>query len=150
MRWPTKNLIVVAVLGFAVAAGPAVGVESPAPPADPTESLRAAELAFADSMARRDHAAFVGFLDEEVVFYNGDSELRGPSTVADAWARFFETDEAPFSWRPEIVSVTDSGNLGLTSGPVLSADGSRIGTFNSVWRLGADGTWRIVFDRGCP
>jgi ketosteroid isomerase-like protein len=28
--------------------------------------------------------------------------------------------------------------------------GLRVGTFNSVWRLEADGKWRIVFDKGCP
>jgi ketosteroid isomerase-like protein len=36
------------------------------------------------------------------------------------------------------------------SGPVLAPDGTRIGTFNSVWRREADGSWKVVFDRGCP
>jgi ketosteroid isomerase-like protein len=57
---------------------------------------------------------------------------------------------APFSWEPEHVEVLASGTLALSSGPVFGRDGTRIGTFNSVWRLEADGRWRVVFDKGCP
>jgi len=101
-------------------------------------------------MADRDLDAFVGFLDAETVFFAGPTELRGAEAVEKAWAPFFEGEAAPFSWQPEVVSVLDSGSLGLTSGPVLDPDGNRIGTFNSIWRLNADGVWKIVFDRGCP
>ena len=68
----------------------------------------------------------------------------------EVWHPSYEGPEAPFSWRPESATVLDSGTLGLTSGPVFSPDGSRIGTFNSVWRREPDGTWKVVFDRGCP
>jgi ketosteroid isomerase-like protein len=119
------------------------------PAAAPSDELRAVETAFADTMAKRDHEAFVAFLDDEVVFFNGDDELRGRDAVADAWAPFFDGEKAPFAWRPEVASVLDSGRLGLTSGPVLDPEGNRIGTFNSIWRKTAGGSWKIVFDRGC-
>ena len=48
------------------------------------------------------------------------------------------------------VEVLTSGTLGYTSGPVYDPKGNRIGTFNSVWQRQADGTWKIVFDKGCP
>jgi len=112
--------------------------------------LRATEEAFARTMADRDHAAFVSFLAEEAVFFGRNSELRGREAVAAAWKPFFEGAAAPFSWRPEVATVLDSGSLGLTSGPVFAPDGKRIGTFNSVWRREPDGAWKIVFDRGCP
>jgi hypothetical protein len=41
-------------------------------------------------------------------------------------------------------------SLGLTSGPIFSPDGARVGTFNSVWRRETDGSWKVIFDRGCP
>lgn len=151
MQLKSKRRLLAAGVGVVVLF--AAGCRSSAPEADsvdPTDALRAAETAFAATMADRDHGAFVSFLDDEVVFFNGDTELRGRDAVAEAWARFYEGEQAPFSWRPEVVSVLDSGTLGLTSGPVLGPDGSRVGTFNSIWRLGADGRWRIVFDRGCP
>ena len=113
------------------------------------EQLRQTETAFAKTMTERDHAAFTSFLAGETVFM-GRTTLRGKAAVAAAWKRFYETPKAPFSWRPERVEVLDSGTLGMTSGPVFDESGQRVGTFNSVWRREPDGTWRIVFDIGCP
>jgi len=112
--------------------------------------LRATEVAFAKTMADRDLDAFAGFLSHEVVFFTGENTLRGPQAVSEAWARFFAGPRPPFSWEPDAVAVLDSGTLGFTSGPVLDPDGARVGTFNSVWRRLPNGTWQIVFDRGCP
>ena len=107
------------------------------------------ERAFAQTMADRDHAAFVSFLADETVFF-GKNSLRGKKAVADGWKAFYEGPKAPFSWEPDAVEVLDSGGLALSSGPVHDPDGKRVGTFNSVWRREADGQWRIVFDKGCP
>lgn len=112
--------------------------------------VRETEIAFAATMADRDHDAFASFLAVETVFFTGEKELRGKNEVAAAWKPYFEGSNAPFSWQPEAVSVLDSGTLGLSSGPVFDPDGNRIGTYNSVWRRKADGSWEIVFDRGCP
>jgi ketosteroid isomerase-like protein len=114
-----------------------------------TEEVRRTEIAFAKTMEERDFEAFQTFLADEAIFYNGDQEIRGKEAVAAAWKRLFEGAEAPFSWRPEVVSTLDSGSLGLSSGPIFNPDGKRVGTFNSIWRRGSDGTWQIVFDRGC-
>jgi len=114
------------------------------------DELRKVEIAFAATMKARDLKTFTGFLSEEVVFFSAELELRGKQAVADAWSRFFEGETAPFSWAPEAVSVLDSGELGLSSGPVLDPEGNRIGTFNSLWRRLPDGNWEIIFDRGCP
>ena len=115
-----------------------------------THQVQAAESAFANTMARRDLAAFTSYLVDEAVFFGRSGAQRGKTAVVEAWRRFFEGTAAPFSWRPEVVEVPDSGTLGLTSGPVLDPEGKRIGTFNSIWRREADGQWRIVFDKGCP
>jgi ketosteroid isomerase-like protein len=117
--------------------------------ANPASDLRATEVAFAATMADRDLEAFGTFLDDEVVFFTGDEVLRGRDAVMAAWAPYFTDPAAPFDWAPEAVEVLDSGDLGFSSGPVLVADGRRVGTFNSVWRRSEDG-WKIVFDRGCP
>jgi len=111
--------------------------------------VRAAELAFAATMAERDLEAFVSHLSSEAVFFTG-RVLRGAKEIAAAWSPFFEGAMAPFSWEPEQVEVLDSGTLALSSGPVHDPEGNRIGTFNSVWRLDSDGRWRVVFDKGCP
>jgi ketosteroid isomerase-like protein len=87
---------------------------------------------------------------DEAVFFGQRGEMRGRSAVVDGWKAFFTQTTAPFSWRPDTVSVLDSGNLALSSGPVFDPQGRRIGTFNSMWRLEKDGRWRVVFDNGCP
>ncbi len=114
------------------------------------EQVRAAETAFAATMAARDHTAFGTFIAPEAVFFGSRGPLRGAAAVTAAWARFFEGPQAPFSWRPETVEVLDSGTLALTSGPVFDPDGTLSGTFTTIWRREDDGRWRVVFDKGCP
>jgi len=119
------------------------------PTNDSRASVRRAESAFARTMADRDHEAFSRFLAPDAIFIGSTATLRGGSEIARGWKKFYEGADAPFSWRPEQVEVLESGDLALSSGPVFDADGKQIGTFNSIWRRQADGTWRVVFDKGC-
>jgi ketosteroid isomerase-like protein len=123
--------------------------------ADLQRQVADTERAFAKTMADRDHAAFVTFLSAEAIFFTGPKPLHGPQQVADAWKRFYEKPDAPFSWAPEQVEVLESGTLALSSGPVWDPKGKQFATFTSIWRLEAPGVWRIVFDKGsdvcdCP
>ena len=145
MRNPTRFLgMLAAVLALPVAIA-AEGVS------DREAALRDTETAFAATMARRDFEAFASFLAPETIFFGrGDRQMRGKAAVLEAWKEYYEGAAAPFSWKPETVAVLDTGELGLTAGPVFDPAGRRIGTFMSVWRRNADGTWSIVLDRGCP
>lgn len=148
-RMKSSPLVSVVLILAMVPVGIANSGENPKN-AELAAELRATEESFAKTMADRDHEAFVSFLAEETVFYGRSGEIRGSEAVAVAWKPFFDGPGAPFSWQPESATVLDSGSLGLTSGPVFAPDGRRIGTFNSVWRREADGSWKVVFDRGCP
>ena len=107
------------------------------------------ERAFAATMKARDHAAFTRFLSDEAVFFSGPgSVLRGRQAVADAWKKYYDGAQPPFSWEPEEVEVVASGTLAYSGGPVYDASGKQVGRFNSIWRLEAPGKWKIVFDRG--
>ena len=99
-------------------------------------------------MATRDYLSFMSYLSDEAIFFSGDKALRGKQQVAEEWKRFFEANEAPFSWEPEHVEVLNSGTLALSTGPVHNADGKLIATFTSIWRQEAPGRWRIIFDKG--
>jgi ketosteroid isomerase-like protein len=114
------------------------------------EQVRAAEKAFAKTMADRDMKAFGTYVSSEAIFFGGKGPQRGRDTVVEAWKRFFEAPTAPFSWEPETVEVLDSGTLALSSGPVHNADGKLISNFSSIWRLEKGGKWRVIFDKGCP
>lgn len=127
---------------FALPAGAAESL------AELTAQVRATEIAFAKTLADRDVKAFTAMIAPDVVWF-ADKPLRGPAEVLTRWQKFFEGPTAPFSWAPEQVEVQDGGTLALSSGPVIGANGKRIGTFTSIWRREASGEWKIIFDRGC-
>lgn len=106
------------------------------------------ERAFAATMKARDLAAFSRFVADEAVFFSGPTPLRGRAAIREAWRKYYEGADAPFSWEPEQVEVVESGTLAYSGGPVHDASGKLIGRFNSIWRLEAPGQWKIVFDRG--
>ena len=133
----------------------ATGCQAPPPrtePATDVAALRAevvaTERAFARTMADRDFAAFGSFIADDAVFFSGPKTLRGKAEVVAAWKKLYEEKEPPFSWAPEHVEVQDGGLLALSTGPVRDPAGKLIGTFTSVWRQAAPGTWRIIFDKG--
>jgi ketosteroid isomerase-like protein len=138
---------------FAVLAGMAlVGCAATLPstlPGDPRQEVLAAEQAFAQTMADRDHRAFASFVADDAIFFGGPEPLRGKQQVVDGWAPFFESPDAPFSWEPGEVEVLESGVLALSSGPVRNAEGKLVARFTSIWRRETDGTWRVIFDKGC-
>ena len=114
-----------------------------------------AEIAFAKTMADRDHAAFMRFIADDAVFLNGRKPLHGKAAIGERWMEFYSGPVAPFSWKPDLVVVTEAGNLAQSVGPVAGPDGKLIARFYSTWRLEPDGNWRIVLDDGydvcnCP
>jgi len=141
---PLLPCLFVALAGCAAA--PPV---SPVPRAVLAQQVADTERAFAKTMADRDHAAFTSFLADDTVFFTSREPLRGKAAVAAYWKRFYAGDTPPFSWRPDQVEVLDAGDLALSTGPVLDADGKPVASFTSVWRQVSPGVWRIVFDKGC-
>ena len=138
------------LIGAVLAASTAMGAAPAGPAAEARqEQVRATERAFAKTLADRDLAAFGRYVSKEAVFMSGSRALRGRDAVVAAWSKFFKGEQAPFSWEPDKVEVLRSGHLALSSGPVRDASGKLIATFNSIWRLEAPGTWRIIFDNGC-
>jgi len=117
--------------------------------AELTEQVRATEIAFAKTLADRDMKTFTSMIAPDVIWL-ADVPLRGPGEVVKNWQKFFDAPTAPFSWAPEIVQVQEGGKLALSTGPVINAEGKRVGTYTSIWRREASGKWRIIFDRGCP
>ncbi len=150
MKDISRVVRIIAVLAVTLCLPTAVAAGDDPDAAALASDLRKTEEAFARTMAERDHEGFVSFLAEETVFFGPSGEIRGKSAVAAGWKPFYQGTQAPFSWNPESATVLDSGGLGLTSGPVMTQDGKRVGTFNSVWKRDGNGQWKVVFDRGCP
>jgi ketosteroid isomerase-like protein len=122
--------------------------------ADLTEEVRCREIGFSKSVETLDAERFASFLDADARFV-GQSVMRGPGAITEAWSVFFAEGGPTIKWRPQIVEVLEDGKLALSRGPfrVVSKDDQGVeseswGTFNSVWRLHDDGEWRVVFDAG--
>ena len=124
--------------------------------ADLAQDVRCREIGFSQSVEQQDISAFRSHIDADARFI-GSGVLRGIDSVAEGWGVFFTADGPTIKWRPQIVEVLENGTLALSRGTyrmrAKDDDGNAIerwGTFNSVWRLGADGQWRVVFDAGSP
>lgn len=136
----------------------ASGCASLASPGDSArleQQVFAAEVAFAKTMADRDHAAFSSFISDEAIFISGGKPVRGKQAITADWKKFYVSPGAPFSWKPDLVEVLPSGTLAYSTGPVSNPDGKIFARFNSIWRLEALGVWRVIFDSGsevcdCP
>ena len=115
-----RRLLVPCLL-IAACAAPPVG------PGAARQAVHDTEQAFAASMAARDIEAFADFLADEAVFVQDDGVLKGRAAIVAGWSRYFDEPEAPFSWRPALVEVLDSGRLALSTGPVYGRDGRCVG-----------------------
>jgi len=113
------------------------------------DEVRATEIAFAKTLADRDVRTFRQMIAPDAIWL-ADVPLRGPDAVLTRWQKYFDEPTAPFSWTPELVEVQQGGKLALSTGPVFSPDGKRVGTYTSIWRREASGHWKNIFDRGCP
>lgn len=120
------------------------------------EAVRHAELAFAGAVAANDPARFASMIDADAVFV-GARVTRGKAAIVEDWKVFFGEGRPDFTWRPEIVELSGDGTVGMTRGPWTmkskATDGQlveRSGIFNSIWKRQPDGSWRVIFDLGCP
>jgi ketosteroid isomerase-like protein len=120
-----------------------------APSAALRKQVFAAESSFAASMAKRDFDAFASHVSPEAIFFGDTTVMRGKEAVLNGWRRFFQKSDAPFSWKPDVIEVLQSGNLAISSGPVFDPGGKKVGNFSSIWRREPDGSWKIIFDKGC-
>jgi len=109
--------------------------------------VKAQEIAFAQTMADRRLDRFAEFVAEDAVF-RGAALRVGRTTIVEKWRPLFEAPKAPFSWTPDQVTVAADGRTALSTGPVLDADGQPRSRFMTIWRLDADGRWRVIVDGG--
>lgn len=128
----------------------AVALAAPPTNAELKKQVADTERAFAATMKARDLAGFITFVADDALFFSGPTPLHGKRAVGDFWKKFYDKPDAPFSWEPDQVEVLSSGKLASSSGPVYGPDGKLIARFNSIWRLEANGQWKIVYDKGEP
>ena len=132
----------------------AAPLPSPAELASVAAEVKAAEVAFAKTMADRRLDQFTEFVAEDAVF-NGATPHIGRAAVVDTWKGFFKAPQAPFSWAPDAVAPSADGRTAISTGLARDPAGKIVSRFTSIWRKDADGHWRVIVDQGvdacdCP
>jgi ketosteroid isomerase-like protein len=122
--------------------------------ADARHDVMCREIGFSKSVEIRDAELFRSFIDTDARFIAA-SVTKGIEAIVARWSVFFAKEGPSIVWRPQFIEVLEDGKLALSRGPykMLATDedgnvSEYWGTFNSVWRLGEDGQWRVVFDAG--
>ena len=116
--------------------------------------VKAAETAFAKTMADRRLDQFTDFVAEDAVFVGAAMNI-GRAKVVEKWSGFFKGPQAPFSWAPDAVAVAADGRTAVSTGLARDPAGKVVSRFTSIWRKDPDGHWRVIADQGvdaceCP
>ena len=99
-------------------------------------------------------AAFLANIAPDGVLLAAGYEKRGAAVVKEQYAE--ATPGVTLTWKPEVVDVAASGDLGYTSGPyelrLPGKDGGapviHTGRYMTVWKRQSDGQWKFVIDGG--
>jgi ketosteroid isomerase-like protein len=126
--------------------------DSPPPAYDTTASiaeLRATEAAFSTMAGTSLTHAFSRFAAPDAAKFGGQSTfVFGPESIGELFSDV-RTGAGPV-WRPEVVSVAASNDLGFTFGPAWSRNASdppaNSGRYFTIWRRQPDGQWKFVVD----
>jgi ketosteroid isomerase-like protein len=134
-----------------------IGVHAQAPNLQAAaDQIVKSDAAFAQSVADKNRAKFLGFIAEVTTFNGGTTnELHGRDAVMKGWEEFFAPDGPSLTWAPIKGEVFGAGDFGYTTGRSVfrqkGTDGKvieRRGQYLTVWRKQADGSWKVVFDTG--
>jgi ketosteroid isomerase-like protein len=115
-------------------------------------SLVAAERAFAKMGAEKGlrEAFLTYFADDGINFQPHPSKTKEVIKRQPAWG----SQPILVEWEPAYADVSQAGDLGFTTGPTIMTDQSpqkrptRYGTYFSIWKKQADGSWKVVLDAG--
>ncbi len=158
-------LIPVLVVGSSSSAGraqlpePGAAADAPNPLTDSTVNpgkmvLFNLEARFAKDVLARGGAAFADwFADDGVALGNGEAPLIGK--VAIVKSAQWSPKAYQLTWTPTDAMMGPSGDMGYTwghfEGRSKDANGNPVltsGRYMTVWRKGADGSWKVVLDAG--
>lgn len=121
----------------------------------PAALLEEADRRFAaDSDVRGADAWAAAFASDGAVWRRGHPPIVGPEAIRERMQRVFSN--AVLVWEPHTSVWSPAGDMGFTigcyesrpRGAAPSPARAEIGTYLTIWRRQADGSWRAVFDTG--
>ena len=144
----TRVLLLVMCAGFVACAAPDSGGQA--------DAIMEADRAFARATAERGVDGWVSFFADDGAMV-GQTQVVGHDSIRAAMAPAFADSTFSLEWEPVQADVAESGDLGYTLGRYESRrvgpDGQPVrqtGSYLTVWKRGADGSWKVALDIGSP
>jgi len=125
--------------------------------ADYEEQIMEADRAFGAATAESGVEGWVSYFAENGIQFRNGSIVSGHASIRELMTPAFAGSTYALTWDPVLAEVSESGDLGYTVGRYESrrtgADGEPVvttGSYVTIWRRGADGTWKVALDIGNP
>lgn len=129
----------------------------PSRPAATVGDLMAADRAFATATAERGSAGWVSWFAEDGTVFRGGRPVAGHEAIRDLMAPMLDGEGTSLTWEPEAGEIAASGDLGYTRGRwerrSTGPDGVvavHTGSYVTIWKKVADGSWKVTLDIGNP
>lgn len=140
------------VIGFALAATSLAQRSQ-----DAAEVLKQADVDFAKATAEKGIEGWVSYFAEDGMQVTPEGNIRGHAAIREYMGPAFANPDFALAWKPTAADISQSGDLGYTTGTYEShgkdAQGKavvRTGRYVTIWKKQPDGKWRVVVDIGNP
>ena len=115
-------------------------------------TLRETDRAWCQSAS--DFEGFMSFIDDDVVWYFCNfPQLKDKDAVRSVYKKMYEDNTFTFTWTPERIEVSASGDIGYAYGnyKVKSANSTetqseQIHNYVTIWRKQKDSTWKVILE----
>jgi len=113
-----------------------------------------ADVAFAQATRDRGVDGWVDWFADSGVQVTPGRNIVGKAAIREAMAPALSDSTRTLTWRPTSAEVAAAGDLGYTIGRwerthrVKDSTATTRGSYVTVWRKQADGSWKVVLDIG--
>jgi len=117
-------------------------------------ALRTADEKWSKIAGTKDVAAFLAMVDESGSMLSPNTPILSGKDAVGQWATAVMSNPGfALSWKPSMVEVSASGDMGYTIGTyelkLQDPKGNLIadnGKYMTVWKKQSDGTWKVIAD----
>lgn len=121
------------------------------------DALLKADRDFQKATAQHRLDGWMSYMADNAVLFNINPPVAGKKAIADFYRPTFENPDFQLTWSPSRGEIFISGDMGYTSGRyemrLKSPKGNLIvrkGSYLTVWKKQADGSWKVIADGGEP
>jgi hypothetical protein len=113
-------------------------------PAPTPEPVVAAERAFAaDALTMGVKASFLKYSTDDAIMFQ--ETPRNAHEIVSGWP---DEDSTTIVWWPVWAGISQSGDLGFTTGPAKYGDAEPRSYYFTVWARQPNGSWKWIYDGG--